>query len=201
MSNSHKPQAYIFIGRSGCGKGTQVQLLVDVLKIRTPEIDVLYVQTGQEFRDFIQKPTITAKKSKEIYDAGSLQPEFLTVNMWVRPLIDQYKGNQHLIFDGTPRKFHEAGVLHSCFGFYGFDKPWVINIDISENESIKRLLARKRFDDNEVDIRKRLSWYEVDVVPTLGYYDDNPAYNFLKIFGEGSIEEIHADIVKKLGLE
>lgn len=194
------PQAFIFIGRSGCGKGTQVELLMKVLKEKTPEIDILYVQTGQEFRDFIVKSTVTAQKSKEIYDAGGLQPEFLTVNMWVRPLIDKYKGNQHLIFDGTPRKFHEAGVLNSCFDFYGFDKPWVINVEISEDEAVKRLLARKRYDDKEEDARKRLAWYETDVVPTLGYYDGNPAYNFLKVFGERSIEDVHADIVKKLGL-
>ncbi len=196
----NKPQVFIFIGRSGCGKGTQVQLLMKYLKEKTSDIEILYVQTGQEFRDFIVKPTVTALKSKEIYDAGGLQPEFLTVNMWVRPLIDQYKGNQHLIFDGTPRKFHEAGVLNSCFDFYGFEKPWVINIEISEEESAKRLMARKRLDDNEFEIRKRLAWYETDVVPTLGYYDGNPAYNFLKIFGDRSVEDVHADIVKKLGL-
>ena len=110
------------------------------------------------------------------------------------------RGNQHVIFDGTPRKLHEAGVLHSCFDFYGLDKPWVINIDISYDESMKRLLARKRFDDTEDDIKKRLDWYETDVAPTLGFYDGNPKYNFLKIRGERSIEEIHGDIVKKLGL-
>ncbi len=195
-----KPQAFIFIGRSGCGKGTQVDLLMKVLKEKTPTIDMLSVQTGQEFRNFIQEPGITAEKSKKIYDEGGLQPEFLTVNMWVRPLISKYVGNQHLIFDGTPRKLHEAGVLDSCFHFYGFDKPWVINIDISEDESMKRLLARKRLDDNEDDIRQRLSWYETEVVPTLGYYDSSPKYNLVKVFGERSIEEIHADIVKKVGL-
>jgi len=195
-----KPQAYIFIGRSGCGKGTQVKLLMDVLAEKYPSIESLYVQTGQEFRQFIQGDTVSQKMSKEIYDVGGLQPEFLTVNMWVRVLIEKYKGNQHLIFDGTPRKVHEAGALHSCFGFYGFEKPWVINIDISEDEAIKRLLGRKRVDDNEEEIRKRLAWYESDVEPTLGYYDGNPKYNFLKIFGERSEEEIHADIVKKLGL-
>lgn len=194
------PQAFIFIGRSGCGKGTQVQLLMDVLKQKMPEIDTLYVQTGQEFRNFIQQSSFTATKSKEMYEADILQPEFLTVNMWVKPLIEAYKGNQHLIFDGTPRKFHEAGVLNSCFGFYGFEKPWVINLDISEDEAIKRMLLRKRMDDKEDDARKRLAWYETDVMPTLGYYDGNPAYNFVKIFAEKSIEEVHADIVKKLGL-
>ncbi len=195
-----KPQAFIFIGRSGCGKGTQVQLLMDVLAKKDPSIESLYVQTGQEFRDFIKGEKLTQSLSKEIYDAGGLQPEFLTINMWVRVLIEKYKGGQHLIFDGTPRKLHEAGALHSCFDFYGFEKPWVINIDISEEEAMQRLLARKRFDDNEEEIKKRLAWYETDVEPTLSYYDGNPKYNFLKIRGERSLEEIHADIVKRLGL-
>lgn len=171
-----------------------------LLKEKDSGRDILYVQTGQEFRQFIKGTTVAAQKSKEIYDAGGLQPEFLTVNMWVKPLIERFKGNQHLMFDGTPRKLHEAGVLHSAFGFFGFDKPWVINIDISTDESTRRLLARKRFDDNESEIKKRLDWYETDVAPTLTYYDGNPEYNFLKIFGERSVEEIHADIVKKVGL-
>jgi len=196
----NKPQAFIFIGRSGCGKGTQIQLLIDALKQKTPEIEVLDVQTGQEFRNFIEQTSFTAKKSKEMYVADVLQPEFLAASMWINQLINNYKGNQHLIFDGTPRKFHEAGVLDSCFEFYGFDKPWIINIEISEDEAVKRMLLRKRMDDKEDDVRKRLAWYETDVVPTLSYYDGNPKYTFLKIFGERSIEEVHAEIVKKLGL-
>lgn len=173
---------------------------MEVLKQKTPEIEILYIQTGQGFRDFIQQSSFTAKKSKELYDAGKLQPEFLAAHMWMRPLIEGYKGNQHIIFDGTPRKCHEAGVLDSCFDFYGFGKPWIVNIDISEAEAIRRMLERKRFDDKEEDARKRLAWYETDVVPTLSYYDANPRYNFLKIFGERSIEDVHADIVKRLGL-
>ncbi len=196
----NKPQAFIFIGRSGCGKGTQAQMLIEVLKKQMPEIDALYVQTGQEFRDFIGGQSVTAHKSKEMYEADVLQPEFLAASMWINQLIKNYKGNQHVIFDGTPRKFHEAGVLDSCFEFYGFEKPWVINVDISEDEAVKRMLIRKRMDDKEDDVRKRLAWYETDVVPTLTYYDGNPKYNFLKIFGERSIEEVHADIVKRLGL-
>ena len=195
-----KPQAFIFIGRSGCGKGTQVELLTEVLTKKDTTEGTLYIQTGQEFREFIKGDTLTQKKSKEIYDVGGLQPEFLAVNMWVSALIHRYKGNQHLILDGTPRKVHEAGLMHPCLEFYGFDKPWVINIDISNEEARKRLLSRKRFDDNEGEIEKRLGWYETDVVPTLEYYDGNPDYNFLKIPGERSIEEIHADIVKRVGL-
>lgn len=194
------PHAFIFIGRSGCGKGTQAKLLMELLQKKTPDIESLYIQTGQEFRELITKTTTTAQKAKAIYDVGGLEPEFLTVNLWTSVLMNTYKGNQHLVLDGTPRKLHEADILHSCFGFYGFGKPWVIDIEISEEESFKRLMARKRLDDTEEEIRKRMAWYETDVVPTLSYYDGNPAYTFLKIFGERSIEDIHADIVKKVGL-
>jgi adenylate kinase family enzyme len=189
------------VGRlCGCGKGTQIEMLMKLLKEKDPDREILYIYTGQEFRNFIQGSSATQKISKSIYDSGGLMPEFLTVHMWVKPLVEKYKGNQHIIFDGTPRKFHEAGVLHSMFGFYKLEKPWVINIGISAEEAVKRLLKRERQDDNEADIRKRLGWYETDVSPTIEFYRDNPNYNFLYVDGERSPEEVHLDIAKKMGL-
>jgi adenylate kinase family enzyme len=193
-------QSFVFIGRSGCGKGTQIEMLMKLLKEKDPEREILYIYTGQEFRNFIQGPSATQKISKSIYDSGGLMPEFLTVHMWVKPLVEKYKGNQHIIFDGTPRKFHEAGVLHSMFSFYKLEKPWVINIGISAEEAVKRLLKRERQDDTEADIRKRLGWYETDVAPTIEFYRDNPNYNFLYVDGEKSPEDVHLDIAKKMGL-
>lgn len=193
-------QSFVFIGRSGCGKGTQIELLIKVLQQKDPAHEILNIYTGQEFRNFIQGNSKTQQLTKSVYEAGGLMPEFLTVHMWVKPLVEKYNGNQHVIFDGTPRKFHEAGVLHSMFGFYKYEKPWVINIGISQEEAVKRLLKRQRIDDTETDIRKRLSWYETDVAPTIEFYRDNPNYNFFYVDGERSPEEIHADIVKKVGL-
>lgn len=195
-----KQQAFVFIGRSGCGKGTQVELMMKVLREKDPSRAILYIQTGQEFRDFIKGDKVTQKRSAEIYNVGGLQPEFLAVHMWIRQLVEKYDGREHLIFDGTPRKFHEAGVLDSAFDFYGIGKPWILNIVISSEESLKRLLLRKRFDDNEAEIRKRLAWYDTDVAPAIDYYRKSPKYNFLEIDGERSVEDIHKDIVKKVGL-
>jgi adenylate kinase len=195
------PQAFIFIGRSGCGKGTQVELLKQALKRSDPSRDILYIQTGQGFRDFIKGDTYTQNKSREIYEAGGLQPEFLAIQMWEKPLIDGCTGEEHIILDGTPRKYHEAGVLDSVFGFYNIETVWVINVDISPEESLKRLLLRKRFDDNTDEIKKRLAWYETDVAPAVDFFRTNKNYRFLKIDGERSVEAIHADIVKQVGLE
>ncbi len=196
-----KLQSFIFIGISGSGKGTQADLLGKHLKSKDPSRGLLYVQTGAELRQFIQGPSLTQKIAKEIYLTGALQPEFVAIYQWVKALVERYTGNEHLIFDGMPRKVHEAGVFHSILDFYKLEKPWVINIKVSHDESLKRLMLRKRLDDTEEDIRVRLSWFEKEVVPTIEYFQNNPAYRFLSIEGERSIEEIHQDIVQKLGLE
>ena len=193
-----KPQALIFVGRSGCGKGTQAELVCEYLKEIDSKRDQLYIQTGAEFREFIKGNSYTQKLSKEAYDIGGLQPEFLAASMWLNVLVKRYKGDEHLIFDGTPRKYHEAGTLDSVFKFYGFGKPYVINVNISGVESKRRLLARKRIDDTENEIKKRLEWYETDVVPAINFYRDNSNYHFLEVDGERPIEEVHEDILSRL---
>ena len=86
-------------------------------------------------------------------------------------------------------------VAVSIFSFYKLDKPYVINLEISKEESIKRLIARGRFDDNKRDIEERLSWFETEVEKSLEFYRNNPNCHFLKIKADRSIEEIHKDIV------
>ena len=191
-------KSFIFIGRSGCGKGTQAKLLFDYLKKIDPSRDVLYVQSGFEFREFIKGNSETQKLSKAIYDVGGLQPEFLAIYMWANVLVNKFTKNENIIMDGMPRKFHEAGVLDSIFDFYKLEKPVVINIDISKETSIDRLMARGRIDDNREDIAERLAWYETDVVPAIGFYEKNPKYKFIKIDGNKSVVEVFEDIIKQI---
>ena len=192
------PQNFIFIGRSGCGKGTQAKLLKDHLNKIDPQRNVFYVQTGIEFRKFIQGGSYTQKLSKIIYDVGGLQPEFLSIYMWSRLMAEEFKENEHLIVDGTPRKLHEAGALHSIFEFYKREKPYLIFIKTGEKWSVDRLKTRGRLDDNPDDIKARLSWYETDVLPAVGFYKNNPKYNFIEINGEQTIEKVWQDILEKL---
>jgi adenylate kinase len=194
------PKTFIFIGMSGCGKGTQAELIIQLLKNKDPDHNVLHIESGGELREFIKGSSYTQEMTKELYNKGGLIPEFIVVYLWTGSLIANFTGKEHLVFDGMPRKVHEAGALGSIFDFYGLSKPWVINVDISHEEAVKRLLVRKRFDDTKEEIEKRLDWYETDVMPTMAYYDGNPKYNFLKVNGERSIDEIHEDVVKKVGL-
>ncbi len=191
-------KVFILIGRSGCGKGTQGALLTEYLKKVSPDKKTLYIMSGNEFREFIKGPSATQKLSNELYKADKLQPEFLSVFMWINVLVKNYTENEHVIFDGAPRRRHEAGVLDSIFDFYKFKNPYVIFIDVSEIWATERLTARHRMDDKSEDIAKRLAWYNTDVVPAVDYFKNNPRYKFLNINGERTIEEIHKDIISQL---
>jgi adenylate kinase len=188
-------QNFIFIGMSGCGKGTQAKLLQEYLKKIDPQRDVFYMQTGAIFRDYIKGDTHTQKISRKIYEEGGLQPEFLSVYMWADTFSKQFKGSEHIIVDGTPRKLHEAGVLHSIFGFYGREaKPHVVFLRITKEWALQKLMARKRIDDNVEDIKRRLSWFDTEVVPAIDYYKNSPHYHFIEVNGEQPIEKVWADL-------
>lgn len=181
-------KTFILMGISGCGKGTQGELLAKHMG------NTLYVQTGAAVRDFIKGESYTERLASDLYDKGSLMPEFITIHMWAKILVENFKG-QNLIFDGSPRKVHEAGTLHSILDFYKLEKPYVIYFELSKEEATKRLLLRKRLDDNEEDIKERLNWFDVHVMPTIKYYENNPHYNFIKINANQSVEKVFADIL------
>jgi len=188
-------KSIIFIGRSGCGKGTQSKMLTEYFQKNDTQAKVLYVQTGLELRKFMEGPLYTQKLAKEINVRGGLQPEFLTVYMWAQMFAEQYNGDQHIIIDGTPRKYHEAGVLNSVFDFYDIKNPCVVYLDIPKSVSVDRLLERKRADDTREDIEARLAWFETEVIPAIEYYRHNPEYRFAQIDGTRSVEEISRDVI------
>lgn len=191
--------AYIFIGRSGCGKGTQAHLLREVLEGQGNR-RLLYVETGDIFRDFITGQKFANKKSNELYESAVRQPDFLACHMWTGMMLDTYEEGMDVIFDGTPRSLNEAQVLATSFQFFGFDTVHVIHLDVSRDWSLKHLLARGRSDDaNSEKINKRLDWYEKDVVPALDFYRTHPSITFHVISGEQPISDVSSDIKKSLG--
>lgn len=193
-------KSFIFIGISGCGKGTQIELLENYLYSLNKENKVLNIQSGGLFREFIKGDSYSQRLSKNIYDAGGIMPSFLAIHVWSHELIKRFTSDSHLIIDGSPRTYKEALVMDTVFKFYKLEKPNIVFIDISRQEAMKRLLARKRIDDNVDDINERLDFYYSDVVPAVDYYRTNTDYNFISINGEKPIEDIHREIVEKSNL-
>ncbi len=201
MTEINNSKAFIFIGRSGCGKGTQAKLFMDKFKGQNPSDPFYYLESGKNFRDFIEKDTYSSEISKKIMEEGELQPEFLAVWVWSHLMIDNIKKGEHLVLDGTPRKLREAHILETAFDFYGFKEIFVIHIDITKEETKKRLALRGRLDDKDLEnVLKRLDWFDTEVMPIIDYYKSNPRYKYVHIDGEQSVEEAHEEILLKLGM-
>src|SRR3989344_2526559 len=181
----------IFIGRSGCGKGTQAGLFRERINhFDTDKRLILDVETGESFRRFINGTSYASKLSKKIYENDGRQPDFLSCWMWTNIMLEELEENMHLVFDGAPRAKDEAEVLTSALKFYQREKPAVIYLNVSRAWSEKRLLARHRSDDlNLAKIDKRLDWFDKDVLPAVEYFRENGYYRLLEINGEQPIEK------------
>lgn len=195
-----RPQAYIFVGRSGSGKGTQSSLLIETLQKMDPAHDIFTVETGKELRKFIEGDSLTQKLAKKVQMSGGFQPSFIAIYNWVRVIVERYQEGMHMVYDGTSRRLPEAIVLETVFDFYSIEDVWVIYLDIDDDEAVKRLLARGRADDTDGAIKNRLGNFERDMKPSIDFFKDNKRFKFIDIDGKRGIDEVHADIVKKVGL-
>lgn len=187
----------IFIGRSGCGKGTQAGLFKDRIH-RQDELKrpILYVETGEHFRQFIRGTSFSSTLSREVYENDERQPNFLASWMWANLLIQEMGPDMHLVFDGAPRARAEAELLTTALKFYSRERPTVIYLNVSRKWSEDHLLARGRADDISLaKIDKRLDWFDKDVLPAIEYFKQDPYYRFLEVDGEQPIEAVYRDIV------
>jgi len=195
-------QTYIFIGASGSGKGTQIKLLMNEMKRRDAETPIFYLQMGQYFREFSKGDGFAAKIAQEAMANGERLPDFLAMWLWSDIFVKNLKGTEHLILDGSPRSLDEAEHLDMALKFFKRGQPIVVHIKVSEEWSIEHLLARAktegRTDDNAESIRKRLSWYERDVIPAVNYYRRDRDYDFFEIDGERTVEEVHTSLMNEL---
>jgi len=199
MENLH---TYIFIGRSGCGKGTQVEKLAEHLKekgVINDEHKFLRIETGARFRDFATQDSLSARLLKGAMERGERLPDNFAIWTWTQSFIDNFTGKEIAFCDGCPRSLLEAQSLDFLFKFYNLTNLIVVYVDVSREESKRRLLERGRTDDKSEDIDRRLDWFDQDVLPAVEYYRNNPKYKFIEVDGEQTREKIHEDLVSMLG--
>ncbi len=188
---------YAFIGKSGCGKGTQAELLKAYLLKKDPGVPVLWFGSGDHLREMAKKDNYTAERVREYLDNGWLLPEFLITSIWAGFFVAHLEKDERIILDGTPRKINEAHMLDGATEFYQA-KLCVIYIDVSREWAMDKLLKRGRADDTKESINERLDWYETDIKPTIEFFKNNTKHAFFDINGEQTVEEVHREIVEKL---
>lgn len=189
----------ILIGPSGCGKGTQAEMLRKYLVENDKEHPTRYLQTGEKFREFMEGDTYIQKKVKVSLQEGKLMPSFLPIILWGELFVEQVTGDDHIICDGFPRRAEESPLLHSAFDFLERKNPVVISFELEDDVIIERLVnGRKRFDDTPEKVAERLQWFRRDVSLAIKFFEEHPYYTVVHINGNQSVEVVHKDILKAL---
>jgi adenylate kinase len=192
---------YIFIGRSGCGKGTQVEKLAEHLTekgVINAEHPWLRIETGARFREVVETDNYTARMLKRGMESGERLPDNFAIWTWTGFLFDKFTGTEHIFCDGCPRSLVEAQTLDLLLKFYDCENLTVVYLDVSREESKRRMIERGRADDQPTDVEKRLDWFDRDVMPAVEFYRNNSKYRFLEVDGEQTREKIHEDLIALL---
>ncbi|OGG73135.1 hypothetical protein A3A38_03340 [Candidatus Kaiserbacteria bacterium RIFCSPLOWO2_01_FULL_53_17] len=192
-----KPLSVLFFGSQGAGKGTQVKMLMEFLKQKSSQ-GIIHIDMGQELRNLRDIGSLAGKLTGEIIDTGHRMPDFMPTYLQTKKLVDNMTGDEHVISDGLARGADQTRAFDDAMRFFGRHDFQIISIELSEESSVKRLLARGRNDDTEEGIRNRLSWYKTDVLPQLELLRER-GRKIHVIDGEPDIETIHKDILGKLG--
>ncbi len=183
-------ETFVFIGRPGSGKGTQSELFVK--RLEADGYDVLTLAVGNLGRALGARKTLIGAWTKTMLDKGAAFPSWLAFTLLVDELAESLKdAKQVVVLDGAPRRLFEAKSLDELMMDLGRPAPHAIYIDISENESHRRLTARMRGDDTPDAIENRLSWFTTEVMPVIEYYDGR----LIRIAGEGEIETVQEALV------
>ena len=161
----------IILGPTGSGKGTQSSFICKLLKLR-------HIGTGKIFRKEAKKN----KFIKKLLNEGKLIPDNITIKI-VNKLIKK----DNFILDGFPRTLKQARALK-------FTPDLVLLLKVDKKHIIRRLLLRKRFDDNRKNIEERYKIYLKKTLPVINYYKKKKL--LIKINGNPNIKEVNKKIKK-----
>ena len=176
----------IFLGPPGAGKGTQAAILAE--KFAIP-----HISTGEMLREAIADQTSLGKKAQSYVDKGELVPDELLLDL-IRDRLLQADAQKGWILDGFPRNLNQAKFLDNLIVEIAQTCDCVLNLQVTDDLLVTRLLDRGRKDDNEETIRRRLLVYQEQTAPLISYYQDKG--NLQTVDGNPNPEEVTQALAK-----
>ena len=180
----------VIFGAPGSGKGTYSARLVDTFKLD-------HISTGDVLRSEIKNGTELGKIAQSYIDHGNLIPDELMIDI-LASVYDGFKGSKGVIFDGFPRTIAQAEALKKMLEERGEKISAMINLEVSEDILMARLLRRAtlegRADDNEETIKKRFAVYHNQTAPLIEWFKEQGVFKGFtytdEIGLEGMVEKI-----------
>ena len=179
----------VIFGAPGSGKGTQSDLLIE-------HYGLGHISTGDVLRSEIKKGSELGKTAQRFIDKGNLIPDELMISILAKVYDEFGRGHKGVIFDGFPRTIPQAEALKQMLNERGDKVAAMIELDVPEDELMKRLILRGqqsgRADDNEETIKKRLVVYHSQTQPLIEWYKQEGVHHHIN--GLGELDRIFADI-------
>ncbi len=183
----------VIFGPPGAGKGTQSKKIIEKYGLK-------HISTGDLLRNEIASGSELGERIKAKIDKGKLISDEIITDILVNEIDKMGKDIPGIIFDGFPRTLNQAEMLYNLLEERGMEVKVMIDLEVDEEELIKRLLYRAKVagrSDDPIDvIKKRLKVYHKKTEPVIDFYKKKG--KFRKIDGSGSIDEIFARIDKVL---
>jgi adenylate kinase len=168
----------VLVGPPGAGKGTQAGLL-------SKKLGIPHISTGDLFRAHVGQATELGMEAKRYMDAGELVPDGVTNAMVHQRLLDP-DADAGFLLDGFPRTVAQADALTACLHEYGVKLDAVVELEVSEEVVMNRLLGRGRDDDNREVIHRRFEVFRNETAPLLEYYADR----LVTVDAVGTVDEV-----------
>ena len=184
---------FIFIGPEGAGKSTQAKMLADAISLPC-------LSTGDMLRHFAHHDQghLGDACRKMFAENGYLDAGL--INQIVAETVKNEQYQRGVIFDGSLRTYDETVHFDDAMAQAGLHFPiTVFYINISQEESIARLLqARKREDDTIEGIMTRLGHFHDRLEERLAIIKQR--YELIEIDGMQTIEQVHEEVMKLIGV-
>ena len=175
----------VLFGAPGCGKGTQSELLEKRFSLR-------HISTGHVIRQHIAAKSELGLQMQACIERGELAPDQLVIEMITDYVANNNEG-KGVIYDGFPRTTAQAEAFDEILAKHGQKVAVMINMDVPEEELVKRILLRgkdsgRADDQSEEIIRNRIDIYNAQTAVVADFY--RAQGKFESVPSMGAIEEV-----------
>jgi len=180
----------VLLGYPGAGRGTQARILAK-------KYNLVYLSTGEMLKEEIHKKSEIGTAVEEIFAKGDLVNDEIVIKLIESNIQDNPEANG-FIFKGFPRTLVQAYILDGLLRKRNSSVSFILDIQCSTLELIKRLDARGKtersmsYDRETTTIVHRLEQHEKVCLPVLDYYRKQGKVKVID--GKGTPNEVWTQI-------